>query len=91
MKKNRPAYQVNVICKKEDAEKLEKLIFQGTTTIGIRRMYMERSILKREAAEIDTPIWQNESKSMRSAGWEKDLSGVRRSRKNLPGNRTVLL
>ena len=56
MKKNRPAYQVNVICKKEDAEKLEKLIFQGTTTIGIRRMYMERSILKREAAEIDTPF-----------------------------------
>ena len=56
MKKNRPAYQVNVICKKEDAEKLEKLIFQETTTIGIRRMYMERSILKREAAEIDTPF-----------------------------------
>jgi uncharacterized protein (TIGR00299 family) protein len=56
MKKNRPAYQVNVICKKEDAAKLEKLIFQGTTTIGIRRIYMERSILKREAAEIDTPF-----------------------------------
>ena len=48
MKKNRPAYQVNVICKKEDAEKLEEIIFRGTTTIGIRRMYMERSILKRE-------------------------------------------
>ena len=56
MKKNRPAYQVNVICKKEDAAKLEEIIFQGTTTIGIRRMYMERSILKREAAEIDTPF-----------------------------------
>lgn len=56
MKKNRPAYQVNVICKKEDAEKLEEIIFRGTTTIGIRRMYMERSILKREAAEIDTPF-----------------------------------
>ncbi len=56
MKKNRPSYQVNVICKKEDAAKLEKLIFQGTTTIGIRRIYMERSILKREAAEIDTPF-----------------------------------
>lgn len=56
MKKNRPAHQVNVICKKEDAAKLEKLIFQGTTTIGIRRIYMERSILKREAAEIDTPF-----------------------------------
>lgn len=56
MKKNRPAYQVNVICKKEDAEKLEEIIFRGTTTIGIRKMYMERSILKREAAEIDTPF-----------------------------------
>ena len=40
MKKNRPAYQVNVICKKEDAEKLEEIIFRGTTTIGIRRMYI---------------------------------------------------
>lgn len=56
MKKNRPAYQVNVVCKKEDAEKLEEIIFRGTTTIGIRRMYMERSILKREATEIDTPF-----------------------------------
>ena len=80
-----------MICKKEDAEKLEEIIFRGTTTIGIRRMYMERSILKKRSGRDRHAVWQNESKSMRSAGWEKDLSGIRRSRKNLPGNRTVLL
>ena len=54
MKKNRPAYQVNVICKKEDAEKLEKLIFQGTTTIGIRRARMERTVLPRRRDVVHT-------------------------------------
>ena len=47
MKKNRPAYQLNVICKKEDVKRLEQIIFEETTTIGIRRMKVERSILKR--------------------------------------------
>ena len=31
---NRPAYQLTVICKKEDREKLEAIIFRETTTIG---------------------------------------------------------
>ena len=47
MKKNRPAYELVVICVKEDVEALEKIIFKETTTIGIRRMKMERSILPR--------------------------------------------
>lgn len=56
MKKNRPAYQLNVICTKEEIEKLEDIIFTETTTIGIRRQKMERSILKRELKEIHTSI-----------------------------------
>ena len=36
-KKNRPAYTLTVICKEEDRENLENLIFAETTTIGIRR------------------------------------------------------
>lgn len=48
MKKNRPAYQLNVICSEEDVSKLEDIIFEETTTIGIRKQKMERSILKRE-------------------------------------------
>lgn len=54
MKKNRPAYQLNVICTKEDIPKLEHIIFEETTTIGIRRVEMERTILEREKAMADT-------------------------------------
>ncbi len=48
MKKNRPSYQLNVICKEQDIQKLEQIIFHETTTIGIRRVKMERTVLERE-------------------------------------------
>lgn len=54
MKKNRPAYQLNVICKEEDIDTLENIVFRETSTIGIRRVRMERSILKREISNIKT-------------------------------------
>lgn len=56
MKKNRPAYQLNVICKEEDIEKLEEIIFKETTTIGIRKIKMGRSILKREIKTLNTSL-----------------------------------
>lgn len=55
MKKNRPGWQLNVICDACDVDKLEDIIFNETTTIGIRRMKLERSILERESAVVDTP------------------------------------
>ena len=58
MKKNRPAWQLNVICKKEDIRKLEQIIFWETTTIGIRRMEMERTVLERELETVQTPYGQ---------------------------------
>lgn len=48
MKKNRPAYQLNVICREADLSRLEQIIFRETTTIGIRRVEMERTVLARE-------------------------------------------
>lgn len=56
MKKNRPAYMMNVICEEKYVEKLENIIFLETTTIGIRKTEMERTILKRQVREIDTSI-----------------------------------
>ena len=56
MKKNRPAYQLNVICKEEDVAKLESIIFSETTTIGIRKQKMERSILEREIKKVETSL-----------------------------------
>ena len=55
MKKNRPAWVLNVICKEEDIETLQNIIFEETTTIGIRYSIMERTILPRETRTLLTP------------------------------------
>ena len=55
MKKNRPAWVMNVICKEEDMEALQNIIFEETTTIGIRYTRMERAILQREQRTVQTP------------------------------------
>ena len=55
MKKNRPAWVLNVICKEEDMETLQNIIFEETTTIGIRYTRMERTILQREERTVQTP------------------------------------
>lgn len=56
MKKSRPAYMLTVICMEEDIPTMQDIIFNETTTIGIRRVKMERSILKRKIETIHTSI-----------------------------------
>ncbi len=68
MKKNRPAWQLNVICGEEDIEKLEQIIFRETTTIGIRRMKMERTVLRREERMVDTVFGQAQVKVCEARG-----------------------
>lgn len=53
MKKNRPAWLLVVLCKVEDAAKMEKIIFTHTTTIGIRKAQMERTCLVRSAVSVE--------------------------------------
>ncbi len=54
MKKNRPAYKLEVICEKENLDNLLEIIFKETTTIGARFYKVDRAELKREKIEIDT-------------------------------------
>ena len=54
MKKNRPAWELTVICGEDKAEELEQIIFTETTTIGIREYPLMRSILNREEKEVET-------------------------------------
>lgn len=54
MKKNRPAWELTVICKEDQVEALEQIIFTETTTIGIREYPLMRSILDREEKEVET-------------------------------------
>ena len=56
MKKNRPAYQLNVICGLSDVQKMEDIIFSETSTIGVRRVIMDRSILDRELRTVETSL-----------------------------------
>lgn len=62
MKKNRPGWQLNVICMEEDREKLENIIFRETTTIGIRRQKMDRTVLRRSKKTVQTPYGEAEVK-----------------------------
>lgn len=56
MKKNRPAYELTVICMEKDIDKMETIIFANTTTIGIRRVVMERTVLERQIVEVTTSL-----------------------------------
>ena len=55
MKKNRPAYVLNVLCRKEEKDRLEEIIFRNTTTIGIREIPCGRAVLPRKRMEVETP------------------------------------
>lgn len=55
MKKNRPAYLLTVICAEDLVEKLECIIFRETTTIGIRKVKMERTVLERDIETLSLP------------------------------------
>ena len=54
MKKNRPGIELTVICDEDKREGLEKIIFTETTTIGIRRISMERTTLPRRSDFVNT-------------------------------------
>jgi len=55
MKKNRPGVMLSVICRPEDVEPLEGIIFAETTTLGIRRRPAQRSVLPRGEHQVTTP------------------------------------
>jgi len=54
MKKGRPGHLLQVLASADASEKISRIIFQETTTIGIRRHTVERSTLEREFVEVRT-------------------------------------
>lgn len=65
MKKNRPAYQLNVICDEESTALMEEIIFRETTTIGIRKMKMQRAVMQRDIRRVETSFGMAEVKVCR--------------------------
>ncbi len=71
MKKNRPAYQLQVLCTEKLRKKLEQIIFRETTTIGIRRVRMDRTVLTRTEREVETGYGTSRVKITRVDGKER--------------------
>ena len=54
MKKNRPAYQMSVLCYEADFEIMRDIIFKETTTIGLRYYRANRICMQRETMKMAT-------------------------------------
>lgn len=54
MKKSRPANKLNVICTQENSEKMKKIIFENTSTIGLREYHIEKTMLTRKSELVKT-------------------------------------
>jgi len=55
MKKNRPGLVVTILCAPEKSDALAQLVFEQTTTIGLRIYEARRKVLEREHVEVETP------------------------------------
>ena len=71
MKKNRPAWMLTVLTTKELIEKMEEIIFRDTTTIGIRRQKMERTVLSRKEETVSTAYGEAKVKVCEYKGMTK--------------------
>ncbi|MCL2709356.1 MAG: nickel pincer cofactor biosynthesis protein LarC [Planctomycetaceae bacterium] len=62
MKKQRPGVMVSVLCRQEQVNSVEQMLFSETSTLGVRRYPVERTVLYREPHRIKTPWGEVEAK-----------------------------
>ncbi len=55
MKKNRPGSLLRVIARPEDQERLARIVFAETSTLGLRIHAAERRVEERSVVEVETP------------------------------------
>lgn len=55
MKKGRPGHLLAALCPEERRAALEEVLFRETSTLGVRAFRVERSVLERELAAVETP------------------------------------
>ena len=54
IKKGRMGFELNALCRKQNAQNLKDLIFTHTTAIGVREVEVAKTELKREFARVQT-------------------------------------
>ncbi len=55
MKKGRPAQTLKVLCRPEQRQVMEQIMFAETTTLGVRAYFVERTALERRWKTVQTP------------------------------------
>jgi uncharacterized protein (DUF111 family) len=68
MKKGRPGHLFGTLCTEEKRAAVEAALFRETSTLGLRRTRVERTILDRELIEVETPYGKVRVKTGRLAG-----------------------
>ena len=82
MKKNRPGILITCLCMPDEKEKFAKLIFENTTTIGIRYCLKDRFVLDRREETVTTKYGDVKVKISEGFGVRKikpgydDVSGI---------------
>ena len=62
MKKNRPAWMLQVLCREDKVSQMEDVIFKETTSIGMRKYKEKREILPRSIEHIQTELGEADIK-----------------------------
>jgi uncharacterized protein (TIGR00299 family) protein len=68
MKKNRPGLTISILCEPDKTEALSDLLFEQTTTIGVRIWEARRKVLEREMVTVETPYGAVQVKVARHDG-----------------------
>ncbi len=63
MKKSRPAVTLSVLCTAETEHEIEKILFEETSTLGIRKYKVEKTMLERKITSVDTTFGKVRIKS----------------------------
>jgi len=56
MKKNRPATCVSLLCSAADEERFKDLLFRHTTTLGVKSIPIDKTVLEISFERLDTPL-----------------------------------
>jgi len=56
MKKNRPATCVSLLCSAADEERFKELLFRHTTTLGVKSIPIDKTVLEISFERLDTPL-----------------------------------
>jgi hypothetical protein len=73
-KKNRPGFGVRVLCRAPEREALARILFDETTTLGVRVDECDRIALPRETQRVATPYGRISVKIARRPGGRVDVS-----------------